>query len=125
MNCESTVWLQELALRRIIPIVFFRCEKFFVLFQKPNSHRWLFDANRHEASLLMELFLSAAADYSHGMATTGKTKYLCSQCDMSESRCECEKYCCLCQSQIDIRLCEDGLYYCPPCREACDYKTAD
>jgi hypothetical protein len=50
---------------------------------------------------------------------------VCSQCEMSEQRCECEKYCCLCQSQIDIRLCQDGLYYCPACREACDYKTAD
>lgn len=37
----------------------------------------------------------------------------------------CEKYCVLCQSVIDIRLCEDGLLYCEPCRTACDYKTAN
>ena len=54
-----------------------------------------------------------------------KSKFVCAQCDLSEQRCECEKYCCLCQGQIDIRLCEDGLYYCPACRLACDYKTAD
>jgi hypothetical protein len=58
------------------------------------------------------------------MATT-KTKFRCMQCEMSEERCECEKCCALCQSQIDIRLCQDGLYYCPPCRQACDYKVSD
>jgi len=26
---------------------------------------------------------------------------------------------------IDIKLCHDGLYYCQPCREACDYKEAN
>jgi hypothetical protein len=59
------------------------------------------------------------------MATTTKTKYRCMQCDMIEEKCECEKYCCLCQGQIDVRLCQDGLFYCPPCREACDYKVAN
>jgi hypothetical protein len=24
-----------------------------------------------------------------------------------------------------VRLTEDGQYYCPDCREACDYKTQD
>jgi len=54
-----------------------------------------------------------------------KTKAHCAQCDMTEDHCECEKYCVLCQSQIDIRLCTDGLYYCLPCREACEYKVSD
>jgi len=31
----------------------------------------------------------------------------------------------MCESQIDVRLCGDGLLYCQPCREACDYKTED
>jgi hypothetical protein len=57
-------------------------------------------------------------------AGAGK-KFVCMQCEMTEAKCFCEKYCCLCQSQLDIRLCSDGLYYCPPCREACDYKTSD
>jgi len=47
------------------------------------------------------------------------------QCEMTEDKCECEKYCAFCQGQVDARLCQDGLYYCPPCREACDYKSED
>ena len=53
------------------------------------------------------------------------TTTLCSQCEKSESKCTCEKYCCFCQSQHNVRLCVDGLYYCPDCREACDLHTAD
>ncbi len=58
------------------------------------------------------------------MATT-KTKFRCAQCEMIEERCDCEKYCSFCQGQLDVRLCEDGLYYCQPCREACDYQAQD
>jgi hypothetical protein len=54
-----------------------------------------------------------------------KVKVTCSQCEMSENRCECEKYCVLCQGQLDIRLCTDGLYYCEACRTACDYVLAE
>jgi hypothetical protein len=56
---------------------------------------------------------------------TGSAKYRCAQCEQSEESCQCEKYCCLCQSVIDVRMCTDGLLYCEPCRSACDYKTAD
>jgi hypothetical protein len=60
------------------------------------------------------------------MSATGTDKrYVCMQCEMSESRCGCEKYCVFCQSQLDVRLCQDGLYYCSACRQACDYKTID
>jgi len=62
--------------------------------------------------------------YSRFMATT-KAKYFCMQCDMTEDKCECERYCAFCQGQMDIRLCHDGLCYCPACRQACDYQTAD
>ena len=54
---------------------------------------------------------------------TGKIK--CAQCEQLEENCQCEKFCVLCQSVIDIRLCEDGLMYCEPCRSACDYKVAN
>ena len=47
------------------------------------------------------------------------------QCDMPEDKCACEKYCAFCQGQTEIRLCHDGLYYCPPCREAAEYKTQE
>jgi hypothetical protein len=50
---------------------------------------------------------------------------LCVQCDKPEEQCTCEKYCCYCQSQTNVRLCLDGLYYCPDCREACDVRLAD
>ncbi len=50
---------------------------------------------------------------------------LCAQCDSPEASCNCEKYCCFCQAQFSIRLCVDGLYYCPDCREACEIRTAD
>jgi hypothetical protein len=64
--------------------------------------------------------------YIYLMSTgTGSAKYRCAQCEQSEESCQCEKYCCLCQSVIDIRMCTDGLLYCEPCRSACDYKTAD
>ena len=64
--------------------------------------------------------------YIHFMSTgTGSAKYRCAQCEQPEGSCQCEKYCCLCQSVIDVRLCTDGLLYCEPCRTACDYKTTD
>ena len=56
---------------------------------------------------------------------TGSAKYKCAQCEQPESACECEKFCCLCQAVIDVRLCNDGLMYCEPCRTACEYKTAE
>lgn len=56
---------------------------------------------------------------------TGSAKYKCAQCELVESSCECEKFCCLCQSVVDIRLCNDGLLYCEPCRTACEYKTSE
>jgi hypothetical protein len=48
-------------------------------------------------------------------------KYRCQQCDREEERCDCDKYCCLCEGFQDARLCGDGLYYCKDCREACGY----
>src|SRR2546430_3416705 len=49
---------------------------------------------------------------------------VCVQCDLPEDRCTCEKYCTICKGQHNIRLCADGLYYCPDCREACDVALA-
>jgi hypothetical protein len=54
-----------------------------------------------------------------------KVRVLCSQCEQPEHRCECEKYCVLCQGQLDVSLCVDGLYYCDACRQACDYKVSE
>ncbi len=56
---------------------------------------------------------------------TTKVKFRCSQCEMTEDRCECDRYCYICMSQHGVRLCEDGYFYCDACREACEYKPQD
>lgn len=50
---------------------------------------------------------------------------LCSQCDQQEDKCKCDRYCCYCQGQTGIRLCMDGKYYCPDCREACEIHVVE
>jgi hypothetical protein len=45
-------------------------------------------------------------------------------CEKPEQDCHCDRYCCICMGQDDVRLCMDGLYYCPACREACDVSVA-
>jgi hypothetical protein len=50
---------------------------------------------------------------------------VCMQCDRPESTCVCDKYCYMCKGDYGVRLCEDGLYYCPDCREACDIHVAE
>ncbi|MFB3813004.1 MAG: hypothetical protein ACE14L_02750 [Terriglobales bacterium] len=49
-------------------------------------------------------------------------KYQCLLCEREEQKCVCDvrDYCCLCQGSDDIRLCEDGQWYCRTCREVCD-----
>jgi hypothetical protein len=59
------------------------------------------------------------------MSSHTKSRVQCLQCDQTEGHCECDRYCCLCYSDVDIRMCHDGLYYCLACREACDYKLAE
>jgi hypothetical protein len=50
-------------------------------------------------------------------------EYRCVICEQSEARCRCDvkDFCVLCQGAEDVRLCEDGQYYCRICREICDY----
>ncbi len=47
--------------------------------------------------------------------------FICFQCDKEEARCLCDKYCNLCHGAHNVRLCQDGQYYCLDCREACDF----
>jgi hypothetical protein len=54
-----------------------------------------------------------------------RPQIVCTQCDKPEEFCTCEKYCTICKGQHNIRLCADGLYYCPDCREACDVALAN
>jgi len=53
-----------------------------------------------------------------------RQQIVCSQCEKTEQYCTCEKYCTICKGQQNVRLCVDGLYYCPDCREACDVALA-
>ena len=53
------------------------------------------------------------------------SRIVCAQCERPEASCWCEKFCVLCQSEIDVHLCTDGLLYCDACRTACDYKLAN
>jgi len=50
---------------------------------------------------------------------------VCCQCNLPESKCDCERYCCYCQGQENVRLGADGQYYCPDCRVACDVSLAN
>jgi len=49
--------------------------------------------------------------------------YHCSVCDQEEVKCLCDKYCCLCHGGNNVRLCNDGQWYCLECREACDLQA--
>jgi hypothetical protein len=70
--------------------------------------------------------IPALSDNMIPMSTgTTHAKFRCGQCEMPEDQCDCDRFCVLCQSQLDIRICKDGLMYCEPCRSACDYKTSD
>jgi len=50
-------------------------------------------------------------------------KFHCTLCDLEESRCQCDKYCAMCQGGNTVRLCQDGMYYCLECREVCDLQA--
>jgi hypothetical protein len=52
-------------------------------------------------------------------------RFLCSVCDLVEEKCLCQKYCYFCMGENDVRLVEDGFYYCQGCRECCDYVPED
>jgi len=49
--------------------------------------------------------------------------FRCAQCEREEGRCECDKYCGMCEGYEDVRLCSDGILYCKWCRQACGYKA--
>ncbi len=55
----------------------------------------------------------------------GYKEFKCGVCGRLEDRCDCIKYCALCQTDYRVRLTEDGQYYCADCREACGYKTQE
>ncbi len=50
---------------------------------------------------------------------------LCAQCDRHEWKCDCDRFCWMCNGQDNIKMGEDGRFYCPDCREACDVGIAN
>lgn len=48
-------------------------------------------------------------------------RFRCGVCDQVEEKCQCEKYCYFCMGGNDVRLVENGCYFCLECREACEY----
>jgi hypothetical protein len=51
--------------------------------------------------------------------------YVCTVCAATEEECHCPRFCQLCKSEFGVRLCEDGCYYCPDCREICGYSVEE
>ncbi len=49
--------------------------------------------------------------------------YICTVCAATEDKCQCPRFCSLCKSDYQVRLCDDGCYYCADCREICGYST--
>lgn len=54
-----------------------------------------------------------------------KQDVVCMVCDKPEHSCQCDRYCNLCKAQYGIRMCMDGQYYCPDCREAVEISTVE
>lgn len=71
----------------------------------------------------MSSLACAGQQYINRMsAGASPSVFRCAQCEQVEPQCQCDKYCCLCQAVVGVRICADGLMYCQPCREACDYE---
>ena len=51
--------------------------------------------------------------------------YLCTVCSATEEECQCPRFCILCKSDSNVRLCDDGCYYCGDCREICGYTVEE
>jgi hypothetical protein len=47
--------------------------------------------------------------------------FRCMVCEQEEAKCRCDRYCSLCHGFHNVRLCQDGAYYCLDCREVCDF----
>jgi hypothetical protein len=52
-------------------------------------------------------------------------RVVCASCNQEERDCKCDRYCIYCKGQHAIRMCVDGLYYCPDCREACEISVVN
>ena len=51
--------------------------------------------------------------------------YIYTMCDKPETSCQCDKFCAMCKSDENVRLCFDGCHYCEGCREVCELSVED
>lgn len=51
--------------------------------------------------------------------------YICTVCGSNEEDCQCPRFCMLCKSDNNVRLTEEGLYYCADCREICGFTAEE
>ncbi len=51
--------------------------------------------------------------------------YVCAMCDKHEVSCQCDKFCTICKSDENVRLCFDGCHYCEGCRDVCELSVED
>lgn len=49
--------------------------------------------------------------------------FICSLCDKTEDRCNCDEFCVICQEEHDVRLTKDGTHHCRKCRGVCDLEA--
>lgn len=68
---------------------------------------------------------TVGGSYKVALEAVVAERVLCAVCDQVEHECKCDRYCCICKGQYGIRLCMDGQYYCPDCREACEISTVN
>jgi hypothetical protein len=59
------------------------------------------------------------------IGSEGGPMFICVTCSKLEQQCKCDRFCMLCQSDFQVRLCEDGYYYCKDCRDACDFRSEE
>ena len=69
--------------------------------------------------------LNAQNEWVLRRCVMARIEFRCCVCERPENECTCVKYCALCHGDYALRLTQDGQYYCPECREACEYKTQE
>ena len=74
-------------------------------------------------SLARSTEVTGAADSAALHSAIMAERFICNVCELPEEKCECDRYCGLCMGAHQVRLCQDGAYYCLECREACDLQA--
>ena len=94
-----------------------------IVHSQPRREKTQVDVWRTRADVHLAASAFGQVQFSRRRSMPGPI--VCSICDKTEEHCTCERYCTICKGQHKVRLCADGLYYCPDCREACDVALAN